>query len=108
MTSEPHFILSYLPFWVVTYGLAVLAWTSAGRFLLQVMVAPDSRNYIWRGFRFLTDWWLAAIRFVTPLYVLPFYLPLVAAFWAFLLRYIATLAMFAMGLAPRLSTMQGG
>lgn len=108
MDSQPHFILSFLPFWVVTYGLAVVAWTSVGRFLLQAMVAPDSRNYIWRGFRFLTDWWIAAVRFVTPLYVPDFLLPLVAAFWAFVLRYAFAIAMFAMGLAPRLSTLQPG
>lgn len=108
MESQPHFILSFLPFWIVTYGLAVVAWTSLGRFLLQAMVAPDSRNYIWRGFRILTDWWVAAVRFVTPLYVAPFLLPLIAAFWAFALRYAFAIGMFATGLAPRLSTMQPG
>jgi hypothetical protein len=106
--SQPHFILSFLPFWLVTYGLAVVAWTSLGRFLLQAMVAPDSPNYIWRAFRFLTDWWVAAVRVVTPLYVLPLFLPLIAAFWAFVLRYVFALVMFAAGWAPRLSTMQPG
>ncbi len=108
MEQQPHLVFSFLPFWIGTYGLAVIAWTSLGRFVLQVMVAPDSRNYIWRGFRFLTDWWFAAVRFVTPLYILPVFMPLVAAFWAFALRYVFSLTMFAMGFAPRLSTMQGG
>lgn len=108
MEQPPHHILGFLPFWVGIYGLAVLAWTSLGRFVLQAMVAPDSRNYIWRGFRFLTDWWIAAVRAITPLYILPVFLPLIAAFWAFVLRYAFALAMFALGLAPRLSTMQGG
>jgi|YNPMSStandDraft_2_1061718.scaffolds.fasta_scaffold01554_4 YggT family protein len=106
MESQPHFILSFLPFWLVVYGFAVLAWTSLGRFVLQAMVAPDSRNYIWRFFCVLTDWWIVAVRFVTPLYVAPIFLPLVAAFWAFALRYVLSLSMFAMGLAPRLSTLQ--
>jgi hypothetical protein len=108
MEQQPHFILSFLPFWAVTYALAILAWTSLGRFVLQAMVAPDSQNYIWRGFRFLTDWWIAAVRFVTPLYIAPVFLPIVAALWAFGLRYVFALTMFALGLAPRLSTMQGG
>jgi hypothetical protein len=106
--QQPHFILSFLPFWIGTYALAVIAWTSLGRFLLQAMVAPDSRNYIWRGFRILTDWWIAAVRLITPVYILPVFLPLVAAFWAFALRYAFSLTMLALGLAPRLSTMQGG
>jgi hypothetical protein len=107
MQGQPHHILSFLPFWLGVYGLAVVAWTCLGRFVLQAMVAPDSRNYIWRGFRFLTDWWIGAVRFVTPLYVAPFLLPLVGPFWAFALRYAFARAMFALGLAPRLSTMQG-
>ncbi|TQF76478.1 YggT family protein [Elioraea sp. Yellowstone] len=106
--NGPHLIWSYLPFWVVVYGLAVLAWTSLGRFLLQVFVAPDSQNYIWRFFRLLTDWWVGTVRLVTPLYVAPLYLPLLAALWAFGLRLVIALAMFAAGLAPRLSAMQPG
>lgn len=106
--NQPHFILSYLPFWIITYGLAVLAWTSIGRFVLGAVIPHDSRNYIWRGFRFLTDWWIAAVRSVTPLYILPIFVPLLAALWAFALRYVFALTMFALGFAPRLSQMQGG
>jgi hypothetical protein len=106
--QPPDFFWSFLPFWVGVYGLAVIAWTSLGRFLLQVMVAPGSTNYIWRGFRLLTDWWLAAMRVITPVYVPALFLPLIGAFWAFLLRYAFALLMFSLGLAPRLSTMQGG
>jgi hypothetical protein len=108
MTAEPHFIFSYLPFWVPLYALAVLAWTSVGRFMMQVFVAPDSPNYIWRFFRLLTDWWLRAIRTITPLYVSPFYLPLLAALWAFALRFVFAITMFALGLAPRISELRGG
>jgi YggT family protein len=108
MQQTPHFILSFLPFWIGTYLLAVLAWTCLGRFLLQAMVAPGSRNYIWRGFRFLTDWWIIAVAFITPRVIAPLFLPLIAAFWAFGLRYAFALTMFALGLAPRLSTLQGG
>jgi hypothetical protein len=108
MEPQPHHIFGFIPFWLGVYGLAVIAWTCVGRFVLQALVAHDSRNYIWRFFRFLTDWWVGAVRFITPLYVAPVFLPLIAAFWAFGVRYAFALAMFALGLAPRLSTMQGG
>jgi hypothetical protein len=108
MTDQPHYILGFLPFWTGVYGLAILAWTCIGRFAMQVFIAPDSPNYIWRFFRLVTDWWIAAIRFVTPLYVAAIWLPLLAALWAFGLRFTFALTMFAWGLAPRLSQLQGG
>ena len=40
--DEPHVILGHLPFWLVTYSLAVVGWTLVGRFLLQFLVARSS------------------------------------------------------------------
>ena len=60
------FFWGYLPFWIWAYGLAVVAWTCLGRFMLGFMVPPNSGNYIWRAFRFLTDWAIALIRLITP------------------------------------------
>lgn len=106
--TDQHFVLSYLPFWIVVYGLAVIAWTCIGRFLLSPIGRHDPRNGIWRAFLFLTDWWLVAVRFVTPLYITPAFHPLIAALWAFGIRFVATLVLFRLGLAPRLSQMQPG
>ncbi len=106
--DPPHFIWSFLPFWAVVYGFAVLAWTCLGRFALQAFFPPDHPNYIWRGFRLLTDVWIRLVRGITPAYVTPVFLPLLGALWAFLLRFVIAAAMFAAGLAPRLSEMQGG
>lgn len=106
--NEPHFILSFLPFWAVVYGFAVIAWTCIGRFLLAPFAARNPGNYIWRAFCALTDWWLAIVRTVTPLYILPAFHPLLGALWAFGLRFVLALAMLALGLAPRVSQMQGG
>lgn len=102
MTAEPHFLLGYLPFWLATYALAAVGWTCIGRFLMQWVVPPDSSNYIWRAFRWLTDWAVAAARLLVPRAVSPHFLPLVAAFWLFVLRISLGVAMLAAGWAPRI------
>jgi len=101
--DTPHFILGHLPFWIVAYGLAVVGWTLIGRFMMQFMVPPDSRLYIWRAFRMLTDWAVAVAARLVPSYVAPLFLPLVAAFWIFAIRMAFGIAMWSAGLAPRLA-----
>lgn len=103
----PHFILGYLPFWAVTYGLAVVGWTLFGRFLLQFLVPQDSKLYIWRAFRWLTDWAIALARGTVPSFVAPGYLPLVAAFWIFTLRMGLGILLWAAGWAPRFAPPEG-
>lgn len=102
------FIFGHLPFWIVTYILALTAWACMGRFLMQIMVPPDSPNYIWRGFRMLTDWavWLA--RRAVPSYVTAPFLPLVAACWLFGLRLVLGIAMIVSGMAPSITPGGGG
>jgi hypothetical protein len=100
---QRDFILGHLPFWLVTYSLAVIGWTLLGRFLLQFLVPPDSPLYIWRAFRRLTDWAIAAAALLVPSLVAPPFLPLVAAFWVFALRLALGLGMYAAGWAPRLT-----
>ncbi|MBR0683429.1 hypothetical protein GXW74_23285 [Roseomonas eburnea] len=101
------FLVSYLPFWIVTYALAVMGWSCIGRFMMQFVVAPDSTNYIWRAFRALSAGPVAVARLMVPSYVGPFFLPLVAAFWVFILRMGFGLAMLSAGLAPRVSPAGG-
>ncbi|MFN6953675.1 MAG: hypothetical protein ACK4PG_02650 [Acetobacteraceae bacterium] len=96
------FIAAHLPFWVVTYILALTAWGCLARFAMQFFFAPDHPNYIWRGFRLLTGWAVAAARYAVPMYVLPAMLPLVAACWLFGLRFVFGLFMISAGLAPTL------
>ncbi len=100
--TQPDFVFGHLPFWIVTYTLALTAWACLGRFAMQSFVAHDSPNYIWRGFRALTGWavWLAA-RLV-PSYVRPLFLPLIAACWLFGLRLVFGILMVSSGWAPRL------
>lgn len=105
---DDDFFLSYLPFWIITYVLALAGWVCIGRFMMQFVVAPDSTNYIWRSFRALSAWPVAAARLMVPSYVPGLFLPLVAAFWIFVLRMAFGLTMLAAGLAPRVAPAAGG
>lgn len=99
----PGFLLGYLPFWAVTYLLALTAWACLGRFMMQAIIAPESPNYIWRGFRLLTDWAVWCARRLVPGYVAVLWLPLVAAGWLFGLRLVFGLVMLSAGLAPSIT-----
>jgi hypothetical protein len=90
----------HLPFWIVTYLLALTAWGCLARFAMQFFFTPASPNYIWRGFVLLTDWAVAAARFLVPSYVGVTMLPLVAAAWLFAARFVFGIGMIALGLAP--------
>lgn len=104
---EPHFVFGHLPFWIVTYTLALTGWACLGRFLMQVMVPANSPNYIWRGFVFLTGWAIWLAQRAVPSYVTPIFLPLVAAFWLFAIRMVFGLIMISAGFAPRLAPPPG-
>jgi hypothetical protein len=96
------FIWGYLPFWVVNYGLAIVLWSCIGRFLLSFFISRQPSNYIWLAFRALTDWAVAASSWLTPRFVHPSLLPLIAAFWIAYLRIAAFAVMWNLGLTPRL------
>jgi hypothetical protein len=97
------FVLGHLPFWIVTYVLALTAWACLGRFMMQVFLPADSPNYIWRGFRKLTDWAVGLARLAVPSYVAAGALPLVAACWLFGLRMVFGILMLSAGLAPSIT-----
>jgi hypothetical protein len=103
----PDFLLGHLPFWAMTYVLALTAWACLGRFLMQAFVPQDSHNYIWRGFRLLTDWAVWAARRAVPSHVGATWLPLVAACWLFGLRLVLGILMLSAGLAPRITPPPG-
>lgn len=100
--TQPDFLLGYLPFWIVTYTLSAVGWTCLGRFLLSFFVPPDSALYIWRAFRWITDWAVGAAAAVTPRLVPPILLAPIAALWVFVVRAAASLAMLAAGMVPTL------
>jgi hypothetical protein len=105
---QPDFLLGYLPFWIIVYGLAIIAWTCLGRFLLSFFLPPDSPNYIWRIFCRISDWAVSAATFITPRIVHPVLLAPIAALWLFLIRAVVFVAMFAAGLTPSVTAPGAG
>ena len=102
--TPPDFFWGYLPFWIVNYGLSLVAWACVGRWLMSFfMPATQPTNYIWRSFLWLTSWAVRSASFVTPSLVGLSWMPLVAAFWLFWLRVGFFLAMSGAGMTPRLA-----
>jgi hypothetical protein len=101
--SDRDFLLDYLPFWIVNYGLAIAMWSCIGRFLLFFVPAMQPGNYIFRAFYHLTEWAVRATRWITPSFVQPFWLVPIAAFWLFHLRIAAFLVMARYGMTPQLT-----
>ncbi|MBL9036825.1 MAG: YggT family protein [Rhodospirillaceae bacterium] len=95
-------LLSYWYFHLPNYLLAVLGYTLIARFLLGFFVAPDWDNYIWRFFRRLTDPCLLAAGYITPRQLSGVVLPVIAAFWTFLIRFLWFLVLSQAGLMPTL------
>jgi len=106
--TQPDFFLGYLPFWIVTYLLSVVGWTCLGRFLLSFFVPPDSPLYIWRAFRWITDWAVRATAAITPRLIPPMLLAPIAAMWVFLVRAVASLALLSAGMVPTLGVAGAG
>lgn len=101
MDANP--IFEYWYFHLPNYIVSVLIYTLFGRFLLSFFVLPDSSNYIWRFFCRLTDPVMGPVRRITPGFVMELFLPLVAAFWLFVLRFGFYLVMLSNGWAPSLT-----
>lgn len=89
-----------IPFWIVNYGLALVMWLCVGRFLLSFFIARQPNNYIWRSFRFFTEWAVLGVSFVTPRFIHPVLLPPIAALWIFYIRLLAFAAFHQAGLTP--------
>jgi hypothetical protein len=102
MTND--FFWGFLPFWVVNYGLALVAWTCVGRYLLAMFVPPQTTNYIFRWFVLLTDWAVSAVSFVTPAFVQRRYLPLLTALWCFAIRFVSFPIFYSFGMLPSVTS----
>ena len=98
--NPPVEFVEYWYFHVPNYVLAALMYSLVGRFLLSIVFAPDSANYIYRAFVRLTDPALAAIRFVTPHAVPALTVVIFAALWVLILRFALLATFTALGIAP--------
>jgi uncharacterized protein YggT (Ycf19 family) len=83
---------------VPNFVLAAVMYTMLGRALLGLFVEHDSKNYIWRGFRAITDPVLKLIAPITPKATAPVVLWLFGFVWMFWLRVALLLVFFAFGL----------
>src|SRR5207247_1228087 len=94
---------SYWYFHLPNYAFSVLFWTLIGRFMFAIFLPRDSRNYIYRWFRRLTDWLMTPVAFITPSIVPPLALAPIAAFWVAIARVVFFMLMYAAGLTPRMA-----
>jgi hypothetical protein len=96
---------SYLHFHIPNYALSLVFYCLFGRFLLSFFLPPNTRNYIYRSFYWLTEWVVRPVAFITPRAMPPVLLPPIAAFWIIVLRFGFYALMFSWGQVPRA---QGG
>ena len=94
-------IATYWYYHLPNFVLAALMYTMLGRFLLGLMVDPDSPNYIWRFFCRFTDPVIGVIAMVTPRATVPAVLWLFGFVWMFWLRVALHYILLLLNLAPR-------
>ena len=83
---------------IPNFLLAMVMYTMLGRVLLGLIVEPDSKNYIWRGFCAITDPFLSMIALVTPKATAPVIMWLFGFVWMFWLRVALLYAFLWFGL----------
>ena len=86
-------------FHLPNYLLAAVMYSFLGRFILSLFLPPDSRNYIFRAFVWITDPILFPVRLVTPAIVPHMLVLIFGALWTLVLRF-ALLVALAGSLAP--------
>lgn len=79
------------------FFLAALMYTLLGRFLLSIVFQPESDKTIWVAFKTLTNPFVAATRFITPLAVPERLVVLFSVVWVLLARIALLLAVLAAG-----------
>lgn len=97
------FVFFHLP----NYFLSVVIYSMFGRFMLGFLVRPDSKNYIYRWFRLITDPFVHAVATITPSNIGAAYLPLVSVFWLMAARLLFFALMYNLGLVPKLAPAAG-
>ena len=94
---------SYWYFHIPNFVLAAVAYTLMGRLVLGLFVPENWDNYIWRGFKAITDPFVRIVRFVTPTILTHPVVMIFGVLWLMALRvgYLALLV--RLGLAPMAS-----
>ena len=68
---------------------------------LSFFLPPDSPNYIYRSFRWLTEWIYRPVAWLTPSAIPPVLIAPVTAFWVAALRVLLFMVLYQLGLTPR-------
>lgn len=92
---------SYWYFHLPNYFLSLVFYCLFGRLALSFFLPPDSRNYIYRSFRWLTEWIVRPVAYVTPAAIPSVFVPAAAAFWIVVLRVVIFMVFYQLGLTPR-------
>lgn len=93
-------IIQYWYFHLPNYILAIMMYSTLGRIALSLFLKPESKNYIYRGFVWLSMPAVYVVNFITPR-ALPFIIVLIlAVLWLYAVRVIFLLALTVAGLAP--------
>lgn len=93
-----------LGFWLFVapnYLLAAAMYTLIGRYLLSLIIKPESEMVIWRAFVGMTDPILHAVRAVTPNVVPNGLVMVLAIFWMIMLRIVLSLLLLKLGVPSR-------
>ncbi len=91
----------YWYFHLPNYFLSLVFYCLFGRFFLGFFLPADSPNYIYRSFRWLTDWIYRPVAWLTPSAIPPVLIAPVAAFWIAALRVVLFMVLYQLGLTPR-------
>jgi hypothetical protein len=91
---------SYWYFHLPNFVLAAVMYTLIGRLVLGFFVPENWDNFIWRGFRFVTDHVVRAVRCLTPAVLAQPVVLIFAALWLMALRLGYFMMLFNAGLAP--------
>ncbi|MGE0501721.1 MAG: hypothetical protein AB7I79_12290 [Rhizobiaceae bacterium] len=91
---------SHWYFHIPNFVLAAVMYTMIGRLLLGFFVPEDWDNYIWRGFRLVTDPAVRVVRTITPSALGQ---PIVLVFgtiWLMVVRVAYFVLLVSIGLSP--------
>jgi uncharacterized protein YggT (Ycf19 family) len=91
---------SYWYFHIPNFILAAVMYTLMGRFLLGFFVPEDWDNYIWRGFKLITDPFLRVARTITPTILTHPVVIVFGVLWLMALRVGYLILLVNLGLAP--------
>ena len=80
-----------MPIWVLVldYILGIIMWTLIGRSAMNIFQREDSNFFFMKAFVKLTNPILRIIKFITPSFIIPLFIPLYVAWFFYMFRFYA-------------------